>query len=1257
MLQKIFISILILIGSFQLSFAQNANELMWKISGKGLKKPSYLYGTMHVKDSRVFKFNDTLVNALKTVDYIASEVDVNSMVADLFGRLFTTDTTINLKDSISSSDYEKLDTKVQTYFSTSLNNINARELWILELMLLKREGGVSYDNSEDQKEIFLDAYLFNIAQNLGRKPAGLELLDDYKNFSNRFPIKERIASLLKEPEEEKEEVVNEFPKLMKLYQEHKIDSMHYMVMEQKKSDMLLMKTLHERNINMARRLDSLMLKGNVLAIVGAAHLSGDTGMINLMKLRGYTVTPIISTYNTKFKLPAPKANFEWKPLVFEDSLYSLKMPGQYFRMPMNMNAVFDMNLYTVYDIYTNFNFMTMNMQFGFNIDPENKPTEMYKKFAKGMKSKMRRYELVDEQLINNDDVKDGKPKTSYEILLKYKRSYIRYSITYIGGTVNVLMVTGTKKQVMGEYANKFFGSLRYNYAKMKSLNEFVEYNDFKYNYKIIAPTHCKTKVEKTSDSENSEEIALKYNRLPINNNTYFHGPVTFNNGVIIFNSKDYLTTIKDYVLKSKNALIKSDTFYLLNKKYPCIEFELENILSKYSVKGKTVLYNNQPYLMYVTGSDSSLLDKNVVSFLNSFTIVQTPENKPKEFVSPDKDFIIRVPGNLKCITEITPDSLAYLTNRLYENKSYAVTNPVNGELFILSSGKTGKYHLPATDSAAVETYFKNDVGEYCSILSSNELKTNGFYQRNILARSDSDTTVFIKYRYVLAKGRIYELSLYSRNANAFQQNNYAAFFDTFKPIGNTTNAKKVDDVLPLLFADILGKDSAIAVKAYNQMRDFTFKEKNKAFIVNVLNNEHKLSLNPLQTYNVESEVSNEDPDEREILDSTAIATTDTLKIQDVDTIKVVTQEEKNRELKRTILWFLLSADIESKFDIFKNYYTNNKCDSDCKFQLLTLLIEHGDSSSLVNFADLMIANPPKFYSYYNLYNDIYSSFKPMYPRILEIINRDSIQWLLDETSTLLVDEVITKNDLGDKKSVFLKKIQDRLNFVIHLRDSLNTAEPSTESVEILAEKYLVFDWNIAVKYIKVIKMLDSTQADIASQKLLNTVFDDWKIAALVQLAKNNAKIDEKQSISILANLKNRFTFYDQLDSTAFYKYYPKIYQLSEKTAELEMYINLKTSGLSEDLDLRLISKESVEHEGEKKNVYLFKYKQPDFDYWYVGAVGFFDKKNLYENTSNIKSYTRYEVLGSQTTKEHLKALVDDMKNDEEQMDLPDYLSY
>src|SRR5688572_26826988 len=89
---------LILISS--LSFSQNFKikerkypSLLWEITGNGLKKPSYLFGTMHVSSKMVFNLSDSFYSAIRRSDVVALETNPESWQEDMFNFNFENDFT------------------------------------------------------------------------------------------------------------------------------------------------------------------------------------------------------------------------------------------------------------------------------------------------------------------------------------------------------------------------------------------------------------------------------------------------------------------------------------------------------------------------------------------------------------------------------------------------------------------------------------------------------------------------------------------------------------------------------------------------------------------------------------------------------------------------------------------------------------------------------------------------------------------------------------------------------------------------------------------------------------------------------------------------------------------------------------------------------------------------------------------------------------------------------------------------------------
>ncbi|NRA13121.1 MAG: TraB/GumN family protein [Crocinitomicaceae bacterium] len=236
----------------------DSHELLWEIMGNGAKT-SYLFGTMHTNDKRVYNLSDSTYIALDMVEVISLEVDMFS----IFDRLDTRLEEVKLKYDRDGSPYT--------------SNRNGTE--------------TTYGN-EDGMPQPLDAYFQKYCYNSGKKFVPLETVEFQENLltSKDFRLDWKrlgIESLLVDSED-----------LLQLYLAGDI----YLLDNKVKRSMDVYTGLHDklivdRNFGMADKLDSLIQLNSVFCGIGAGHLAGGAGVINLLRRKGYSVRRVVASYN------------------------------------------------------------------------------------------------------------------------------------------------------------------------------------------------------------------------------------------------------------------------------------------------------------------------------------------------------------------------------------------------------------------------------------------------------------------------------------------------------------------------------------------------------------------------------------------------------------------------------------------------------------------------------------------------------------------------------------------------------------------------------------------------------------------------------------------------------------------------------------------------------------------------------------------------------------------------------------------------
>jgi uncharacterized protein YbaP (TraB family) len=97
---------------------KNNNTLLWKVSGKGLKQPSFIFGTFHLMCKEDIHFSEQLKEAIKLSAEIYMELDMDDPSTLLSGMLY-----MNMKDGKKLSDLYTPEeySKLQAYFTDTLH--------------------------------------------------------------------------------------------------------------------------------------------------------------------------------------------------------------------------------------------------------------------------------------------------------------------------------------------------------------------------------------------------------------------------------------------------------------------------------------------------------------------------------------------------------------------------------------------------------------------------------------------------------------------------------------------------------------------------------------------------------------------------------------------------------------------------------------------------------------------------------------------------------------------------------------------------------------------------------------------------------------------------------------------------------------------------------------------------------------------------------------------------------------------------------
>jgi uncharacterized protein YbaP (TraB family) len=339
--------------------------LLWEISGNGLPSPSYLYGTMHVTNRRAFNFGDSVLLKLHACTIFASEVEIDSAIRKVLGMYLAGAAEDDSGDSLyKAGGWDDDGTDPADTVATALvpgDTIAA----VPDSILLAVPDSIVVANPEppkapppkrrglhgnplsndffrsaseprpDDRPVILDAYLFRLAKHEGKELVGLESVDEqinafsdisfadiWKSYVRRGARKRKKGVPLTLDPEKLQGMILDY------YERGDLDGIHTFFVDNWPPSYYAA-LLTSRNHHMADRAVPLMMRGSTFIAVGAGHLPGSEGLIDLFRKKGYTVRPVkalrtglAATYVEGSVRPP------WHDLVSPAGAFSVSMPAR-----------------------------------------------------------------------------------------------------------------------------------------------------------------------------------------------------------------------------------------------------------------------------------------------------------------------------------------------------------------------------------------------------------------------------------------------------------------------------------------------------------------------------------------------------------------------------------------------------------------------------------------------------------------------------------------------------------------------------------------------------------------------------------------------------------------------------------------------------------------------------------------------------------------------------------------------------------------
>lgn len=267
------------------------DSLLWRISGNGLSKPSYLFGTVHLIPKDDFFVSKDMLMKFKEADQLVLEIDMGNFnpfdLTNMDGLSLPEG--VSLETLLSKEDYKFLETFFSDSLGMSLSLLNKSNLKPIFLSSLITETGLSGET--ESYEMTLTAW----AKMHKKEILGLETLEFQFSIFDSIPYNKQ-AEMLMEGVRSYGASKNELDELYEYYKSNELSKL-VSLSNNSASDLMEFEEilLNKRNIKWIPLIEKYSKEKSTFFAVGALHLPGEKGVINLLRKQGYRVEPVSKT--------------------------------------------------------------------------------------------------------------------------------------------------------------------------------------------------------------------------------------------------------------------------------------------------------------------------------------------------------------------------------------------------------------------------------------------------------------------------------------------------------------------------------------------------------------------------------------------------------------------------------------------------------------------------------------------------------------------------------------------------------------------------------------------------------------------------------------------------------------------------------------------------------------------------------------------------------------------------------------------------
>lgn len=267
-------------------------QILWKVSGNGIDKPSYILGTHHIASIDICDNIEGFNNAYANVEQVIGEVDTEKLNSAGTQMKMLSHMQMPKGQKLSSlyteDQLKVIDEFVSSVLGVGIQSFNTYKPAMLSSTIQVIIATRVFPDFNAQKGI--DSYMQTKAKKDKKTVKGLETIEFQINLLYNEPLEKQAADLLEMAQMGKE-VEELILKLTESYHKQDIESLWEMTIEDTPEEDIE-KLIYSRNRNWIKQMKDIMPDTPTMFVVGAGHLPGNEGLLELLKKEGYSLSPV-----------------------------------------------------------------------------------------------------------------------------------------------------------------------------------------------------------------------------------------------------------------------------------------------------------------------------------------------------------------------------------------------------------------------------------------------------------------------------------------------------------------------------------------------------------------------------------------------------------------------------------------------------------------------------------------------------------------------------------------------------------------------------------------------------------------------------------------------------------------------------------------------------------------------------------------------------------------------------------------------------